>query len=65
MFVYTLAEYERRILESHGGFAWFAAFAVAAALSLAARRRRLRQAEGIPIFQERNPLAYQRLNLVP
>ncbi|HEY7617109.1 MAG TPA: hypothetical protein VH744_09920, partial [Terriglobales bacterium] len=65
MFAYTLAGYERELLEDPARFARFATFAVLFAAAVFARRKHLLRKGILPVFQEQSSIAYQKLNLLP
>lgn len=65
MFAYTLAGYERELLEDPSEFAQFATFAIVFAGAVIAHRKHLLRQGIQPVFQEQSSVAYQRLNLLP
>jgi hypothetical protein len=65
MFAYSLAGYERELLDDPAGFAKFATFAIVFAGAVIAHRKHLLRAGILPVFQEQSSIAYQRLNLLP
>jgi hypothetical protein len=65
MFAYSLAGYERELIDDAAEFAKFATFAVVFAAAVIAHRKHLLRAGILPVFQEQSSIAYQRLNLLP
>jgi hypothetical protein len=64
-FAYSLAGYERELIEDSAKAAEFVVYAVVFALALMVHRRRWLRRGLLPVFQEQSSVAYQRLNLVP
>ncbi len=64
-FAYTLAGYERELLDDAAEFAQFATFALVFAGVVFAQRQHLLRKGILPVFQEQSSVAYQRLNLLP
>ncbi|MEX2303187.1 MAG: hypothetical protein WD733_19750 [Bryobacterales bacterium] len=64
-FAYTLAGYERELIEDSAKAAEFVVYAVIFVLALMLDRRRWLRRGLLPVFQEQSSVAYQRLNLVP
>jgi hypothetical protein len=65
MFAYSLAGYERELLDDPAKFAEFATIAIVFAGAVLAHRKHLLRSGILPVFQEQSSVAYQRLNLLP
>jgi hypothetical protein len=65
MFAYTLAGYERSLLDNPEQFAEFVTYVIVFAAAVVIQRKRLLRQGVLPVFQQTSSVAYQKLNLVP
>ena len=65
IFAYSLAGYERELLDDAGKLAEFVVYGVVFAGALTIHRKHWLRRGLLPVFQEQSSVAYQRLNLLP